>query len=224
MAMEDDFQLSSHLEQSSSPVHARRLKRLKKASVVSSDDVVAKPVNGQVLGSLEVLESDEEPLGFDVVKELDSGFAEEGSRSERGNGADQGGEKGEGVGDPTVDDFDSEGPNQESLRFNFGSELNHGFDEDRPSSTKRVLDFGGDGEDPSGEKREQTGDLSMSKSERKRDNSKDLAQKKVKRKKRLESVADDGKPDPYASEKRMTKKVLYGIVIMNCSGILFSIC
>ena len=36
----------------------------------------------------------------------------------------------------------------------------------RPS-TKRVLEFGGNGEDPSGEMREETGDLRMGESERK---------------------------------------------------------
>lgn len=211
MDMEDDSQLFSPSEQSSSPVHARKLKRLKKATSVSSDDVVAKQVNGQVLGSSEALESNEGPLRFDSGKELDSGFAGEGSGSGRdlefdGDGEDQGGEKGEAIGDPKADEsLDSEGWNEESLQFDFGSEMNSTFDEDG-SRTKRVLEFGGDGEDPSEEMREETGDLRMGESERKRGNSEDLGQKRVKRKKKLESVADDGKLDACASGRRMTEK------------------
>ena len=147
--MDDDFQLVSPLEQSSSPVHDRKLKRLKKVSSISSDDVIAKPVSEHVLASSEVLESNEEPLRFEAGKELDSGFVEEGSGSgsEGKNGEDPGGEQGEEIGDRKVDEsFDSEGQNEESLQFNLGRELNYRFDEDRPS-TKRVLEFGGDGED-----------------------------------------------------------------------------
>ena len=222
--MDDDFRLFSPLEQSSSPVHDRKLKRLKKVSSISSDDVIAKPVSEQVLASSEVLESNEEPLRFEAGKELDSGFVEEGSGSEGENGEDPGGEQGEEIGDRKVDEsFDSEGQNEESLQFNLGRELNNRFDEVRPS-TKRVLEFGGDGEDPSGEMREETGDLRMGEPERKLGNSEDLGQKRVKRKKRLESVADDGRPDAHASEIRMTKKVLNGTIIMNCFRIWFSIC
>lgn len=229
MDMEDDSQLFSPSEQSSSPVHARKLKRLKKATSVSTDDVVAKQVNGQVLGSSEALESNEGPLRFDSGKELDSGFAGEGSGSGRdlefdGDGEDQGGEKGEAIGDPKADEsLDSEGWNEESLQFDFGSEMNSTFDEDG-SRTKRVLEFGGDGEDPSEEMREETGDLRMGESERKRGNSEDLGQKRVKRKKKLESVADDGKLDACASGRRMTEKVVYGTIIMHCFKIWFSIC
>ena len=129
--MEDDFQLFSHLEQSSSPVHDRKLKRLKKVSSISSDDVIAKLESEPFLASSEVLESNEEPLRFEVGKVLDSGFADEGSGSEGENGEDPGGEQGEEIGDRKVDEsFKFEGQNEESLQFNLGRELNYRFDED----------------------------------------------------------------------------------------------
>ena len=64
--MDDDFQLFSPLEQSSSPVHDRKLKRLKKVSSISSDDVIARPVSEPFLASSKVLESNEETLRFEV--------------------------------------------------------------------------------------------------------------------------------------------------------------
>ena len=129
--MDDDFQLFSPLEQSSSSVHDRKLKRLKKVSSISSDDVIAKPVSEPFLASSKVLESNEEPLLFEAGKVLDSGFAEEGSGSEGENVEDPGGEQGEEIGDRKVDEsFDSEGQNEEPLQFNLGCELNYRFDED----------------------------------------------------------------------------------------------
>ena len=91
MDMDDDFQLFSPLEQSSSPIHDRKLKRMKKVSSISSDDVIAKPVSEPFLTSSEVLESNDEPLRFEAGKVLDSGFAE-GLGSEGENGEDRGGE------------------------------------------------------------------------------------------------------------------------------------
>lgn len=255
MDRDDDFQEFSPLEESSA-VHARKLKRLKKATGVSSDDVVAKTVIGQVLGSSEVPESNEEPWLLESGNEFELGFTGASSEPERDfkfdeNGEDLGGEKWGRFGHSKMDEsIDSEGWNENSelssrfdedrpktkriLEFdgngedasgetqeeigvskvgeyldsegqNEGSEKNHIVDEDRPK-TKRALEFDGNGKDPNETMREQIEDLNMAGSERNWGNSEDLSQKRVKRKK-FDGAADDGKPDAYASGRRMTSKV-----------------
>ncbi|KAK9270716.1 hypothetical protein L1049_026299 [Liquidambar formosana] len=223
MESDDDYQFPLP-EEPSPPLHARKLKRLKKAIRVSNDPLVNTSDKSPLMptsdsSKFEPLESSE-ALGFnDSSESLPSRSESEGLDGEKGakralefDSAD--GEfdgKGEG-GSGEMGEFDGKGGD--------GSGEMEDFDGKGGDGSGEMEDFDGKGENGSGDmgafdgkegdRNEEMGDeavdFEINNSEKKRQNLEGFKEKKEKKKKRARSYGDDGKRKATASNKRKAEK------------------